>query len=96
IGLDGIRMLDPFTSRTLRIYPLDTVTKCEVYDSSTLAFWSKSSVDIEPRCKRLQSNNMPEDHQQKTMAMKQNNNLFDELQDAFVKLNYVKQDSISK
>ncbi|GKA64808.1 GEM-associated protein 2 [Tanacetum coccineum] len=27
-----------------------------VYDSSTLAFWSKSSVDIEPRRIRLQSN----------------------------------------
>ncbi|GKB62369.1 hypothetical protein Tco_0918555 [Tanacetum coccineum] len=83
IGLDGIRMLGPSTSsRTLRIYPLDTV-----YDSSTLVFWSKSSVDIEPR-------HMPKDHQQKTMAMKQKNNLFDELQDAFVKLDYVKQDSI--
>ncbi|GJY75024.1 peroxisomal membrane protein 11D-like protein [Tanacetum coccineum] len=33
IGLDGIRMLDPSTSRTLRIYPLDTVTRCEVYNS---------------------------------------------------------------
>lgn len=30
IGLDGIRMLDPSTSRTLRIYPLDTITRCEV------------------------------------------------------------------
>ncbi|VFQ76913.1 unnamed protein product [Cuscuta campestris] len=56
IGLDGIRMLDPSTSRTLRIYPLDTVTRCEVFDSSTLAFWSKSTVDIEPRRIRLKSN----------------------------------------
>lgn len=56
IGLDGIRMLDPSTSRTLRIYPLETITRCEVTDSSTLAFWSKSSVDIEPRRIRLQSN----------------------------------------
>ncbi|KAI3776497.1 hypothetical protein L1987_46282 [Smallanthus sonchifolius] len=56
VGLDGIRMLDPSTSRTLRIYPLDTITRCEAYDSSTLAFWSKSSVDIEPRRIRLQSN----------------------------------------
>lgn len=30
IGLDGIRMLDPSTSRMLRIYPLDTVTRLEV------------------------------------------------------------------
>lgn len=30
IGLDGIRMLDPSTSRTLRIYPLDTITRCDV------------------------------------------------------------------
>ncbi|GJW09181.1 hypothetical protein Tco_1571604 [Tanacetum coccineum] len=29
IGLDGIQMLDPSTSRTLRVYPLDTVTRCE-------------------------------------------------------------------
>ncbi|KAA0063302.1 hypothetical protein IC582_007253 [Cucumis melo] len=56
VGLDGIRMLDPNSSRTLRIYPLETITRCEVYDSSTLAFWSKSSVDIEPRRIRLQSN----------------------------------------
>ncbi|GFZ10463.1 RING/FYVE/PHD zinc finger superfamily protein [Actinidia rufa] len=41
IGLDGIRMLDP---------------TIPVYDSSTFAFWSKSSVDIEPRRIRLQSN----------------------------------------
>lgn len=56
IGLDGIRMLEPSTSRTLRIYPLETITRCEVTDSSTFAFWSKSSVDIEPRRIRLQSN----------------------------------------
>lgn len=80
-------MLDPSTSRTLRIYPLETVTRCEVRnfvsfylfytlllsglvfiyiyikkiliqvtDSSTLSFWSKSSVDFEPRRIRLQSN----------------------------------------
>jgi hypothetical protein len=40
----------------LRIYPLDTITRCDVTDSSTFAFWSKSSVDIEPRRIRLQSN----------------------------------------
>ncbi|KAI4336756.1 hypothetical protein L6164_015244 [Bauhinia variegata] len=56
IGLDGIRMLDPSTSRTLRIYPLENITRCERYDSSTFAFWSKTSVDIEPRRIRLQSN----------------------------------------
>ncbi|XP_073012375.1 protein FREE1-like [Typha latifolia] len=56
IGLDGIRMLDPSTNRTLRIYPLENVTRCEVVDSSILAFWSKSSVDVEPRRIRLQSN----------------------------------------
>ncbi|CAO2817633.1 unnamed protein product [Amaranthus hypochondriacus] len=56
VGLDGIRMLDPNTNRTLRIYPLDTVTRCDKYDSSTFAFWSKTSVDVEPRRIRLQSN----------------------------------------
>ncbi|XP_027353915.1 protein FREE1 isoform X1 [Abrus precatorius] len=56
IGLDGIRMLDPYTSRTLRIYPLENVTRCDRMDSSTFAFWSKSPVDIEPRRIRLQSN----------------------------------------
>lgn len=30
VGLDGIRMLDPNSSRTLRIYPLETITRCEV------------------------------------------------------------------
>lgn len=30
IGLDGIRMLDPASGRTLRIYPLDMLTKWEV------------------------------------------------------------------
>ncbi|CAL0303505.1 unnamed protein product [Lupinus luteus] len=56
IGLDGIRMLDPNTSRMLRIYPIENITSCEKFDSSTLAFWSKSSVDMEPRRIRLQSN----------------------------------------
>ncbi|XP_074279102.1 protein FREE1 [Silene latifolia] len=56
VGLDGIRMLDPNTSRTLRIYPLDTVTRCDKIDSSTFAFWSKTPVDIDPRRIRLQSN----------------------------------------
>ncbi|XP_034931563.1 protein FREE1 isoform X1 [Populus alba] len=56
IGLDGIRMLDPNTSRTLRIYPLENITRCDKIDSSTFAFWSKSSVDFEPRRIRLQSN----------------------------------------
>ncbi|CAJ1972565.1 unnamed protein product [Sphenostylis stenocarpa] len=56
IGLDGIRMLDPTTSRTLRIYPLENITRCDKFDSSTFAFWSKSSVDIESRRIRLQSN----------------------------------------
>ncbi|XP_078448270.1 RING/FYVE/PHD zinc finger superfamily protein isoform X2 [Wolffia australiana] len=55
IGLDGIRMLDPSSNRTLRIYPLETVTRTEVTDSSTFAFWSKSSVDFEPKRIRLQS-----------------------------------------
>ncbi|KAJ4963005.1 hypothetical protein NE237_022944 [Protea cynaroides] len=55
IGLDGIRMLDPNTSRTLRIYPLETVTRWEA-NSAVFNFWSKSSVDIEPRRIRLQSN----------------------------------------
>ncbi|ESW08097.1 hypothetical protein PHAVU_009G018000 [Phaseolus vulgaris] len=56
IGLDGIRMLDPNTSRTLRIYPLENITRCDRVDSSTFAFWSKSPVDIEPIRIRLQSN----------------------------------------
>lgn len=34
IGLDGIRMLDPSTSRTLRIYPLDTLTRWDVSATS--------------------------------------------------------------
>ncbi|KAJ3672384.1 hypothetical protein LUZ60_007105 [Juncus effusus] len=56
VGLDGIKMLDPSTSRTLRIYPLETLTRWEVLDSSIFAFWSKTSVDIESRRIRLKSN----------------------------------------
>lgn len=56
IGLDGLRMLDPSTFKTLRIYPLDTITRWEVTDPSVYTFWAKSSVDIEPRRIRLQSN----------------------------------------
>lgn len=39
IGLDGIRMLDPSTSRTLRIYPLETITRCEVSLNFILIFY---------------------------------------------------------
>ncbi|CAH8354156.1 unnamed protein product [Eruca vesicaria subsp. sativa] len=56
IGLDGLRMLDPSTSRTLRIYPLENITRCEKLDSSILAFWSKTPVDIDAKRIRLQSN----------------------------------------
>ncbi|XP_015066970.1 protein FREE1-like [Solanum pennellii] len=56
IGLDGIRLLDPATSRTLRIYLLENVTRCEVLDSYIFAFWAKNSVDMEPRRIRLKSN----------------------------------------
>lgn len=56
IGLDGIRMLDPSTNRTLRIYTLETLTRWEVIDSSIFCFWSKSPVDIEPKRIRLKSN----------------------------------------
>ncbi|KAJ0247755.1 Protein FREE1 [Hirschfeldia incana] len=56
IGLDGLRMLDPSTSRTLRIYPLENITRCEKLDSSILAFWSKTPVDFEAKRIRLQSN----------------------------------------
>ncbi|KAK4390819.1 protein FREE1 [Sesamum angolense] len=56
IGLDGIRMLDPSTNRILRIYLLDSVTRCEAIESSIFAFWSKTPVDIEPRRIRLKSN----------------------------------------
>nr|GEV58295.1 hypothetical protein [Tanacetum cinerariifolium] len=44
----------------------------------------------------VQAAAMPEDHHQKTMAMKQKKYLFDELQNASVKLDDVKDDSISR
>ncbi|OEL13899.1 Protein FREE1 [Dichanthelium oligosanthes] len=56
IGLDGIRMLDPSTSRSLRIYPLDSLTRWEVLDSTIFAFWAKTSVDAEAKRIRLKSN----------------------------------------
>lgn len=56
IGLDGIRVLDPATSRILKIYPLETVTRWDVLDSYIFAFWTKTSIDVEPRRIRLKSN----------------------------------------
>lgn len=41
IDLHGIRLLDPTTSRTLRTYLLENVTKCEVLDSYILHFGRK-------------------------------------------------------
>ncbi|KAI3813634.1 hypothetical protein L1987_18363 [Smallanthus sonchifolius] len=56
IGLDGIQILDPATSRTLKVYSLETVTKWEVLDSNIFDFWTKSSIDINARRVRLKSN----------------------------------------
>nr|XP_043606663.1 protein FREE1-like isoform X2 [Erigeron canadensis] len=56
IGLDGIRILDPATTRTLKVYTFDTVTRWEVLDSNVFAFWTKSSVDTNERRVRLKSN----------------------------------------
>ncbi|XP_020581725.1 protein FREE1-like isoform X2 [Phalaenopsis equestris] len=56
VGLDGIHMLDPSSNRTLRIYPLENLTRWEIMDSSIFVFWAKSSVDPESRRVRLQSN----------------------------------------
>lgn len=55
IGLDGVRMISPNTGKTVRIYPLETITKWEVSESSVFTFWAKSAVDVEPRRIRLQS-----------------------------------------
>ncbi|KAJ7547507.1 hypothetical protein O6H91_08G088700 [Diphasiastrum complanatum] len=55
IGLDGVRMVVPATNKLLRIYPLETITKWEVSDSSTFTFWAKTIVDVEQRRIRLQS-----------------------------------------
>ncbi|XP_024520954.1 protein FREE1 [Selaginella moellendorffii] len=55
IGLDGVRLVDPSSGRTLRIYPLDTITKWEVNEPSVFTFWAKSAVDFEQRRTRLQS-----------------------------------------
>ncbi|KAK1439215.1 hypothetical protein QVD17_05031 [Tagetes erecta] len=56
IGLDGIQVLDPATSRTLKVYSLETVTKWEVLDSNIFTFWTKSSIDTIARRVRLKSN----------------------------------------
>ncbi|XP_057981801.1 protein FREE1-like isoform X2 [Malania oleifera] len=57
IGFNGIQMLDPSSGRKLRIYPLETIMRWEVLDSSIFEFWAKSSIDIEDKRIRLQSNN---------------------------------------
>ncbi|MCD9638478.1 hypothetical protein HAX54_022478 [Datura stramonium] len=56
IGLDGIRILDPGTTRTLRIYSLENMMRWEVLDSYIFAFWAKTSVDNEAKRIRLKSN----------------------------------------
>ncbi|KAI3699346.1 hypothetical protein L2E82_43598 [Cichorium intybus] len=56
IGLDGIRILDPATNRTLKLYSLETVTRWEVLDSNIFAFWTKTSIDVDSRRVRLKSN----------------------------------------
>ncbi|CAM6068761.1 unnamed protein product [Sphagnum tenellum] len=55
IGLDGVRMVDPSTSRTLRIYPLETIERWEVNEPSVFTFWAKSAVDFEQCTIQLQS-----------------------------------------
>nr|KAJ0205458.1 hypothetical protein LSAT_V11C500252370 [Lactuca sativa] len=56
IGLDGIRMLDPATNRTLKLYFLESVTRWEVMDSNVFVFWTKTSIDVDERRVRLKSN----------------------------------------
>ncbi|GAA0169156.1 hypothetical protein LIER_40712 [Lithospermum erythrorhizon] len=56
IGLDGIRILEPSTSRMLKIYSIETITRWDVLDSYIFAFWAKTSVDAETRRVRLKSN----------------------------------------
>ncbi|XP_047332503.1 protein FREE1-like [Impatiens glandulifera] len=56
IGLDGIRLLDLADYRSLRIYPIDTVTKWEVLDSYIFVFGAKTSIDSDLKRIRLKSN----------------------------------------
>ncbi|CAH9088337.1 unnamed protein product [Cuscuta epithymum] len=56
IGLDGIQILEPASSRSLKIYSLENMERWEVLDSYIFAFWAKSSLDVEPRRIRLKSN----------------------------------------
>jgi hypothetical protein len=44
IGLDGVRMLDPSTSVTLRIYTLETIERWEVRNLSSLLCCISSST----------------------------------------------------
>lgn len=55
IGLDGVRMISPTTNKTVRIYPLETITRWEVNEPAVFTFWAKSAVDVESRRIRLQS-----------------------------------------
>eukprot|EP00850_Spirogloea_muscicola_P012481 SM000081S22615 [mRNA] locus=s81:35365:42689:- [translate_table: standard] len=55
IGLDGVRMLEPGSGRSLRIYPLETITRWAVKEPAVFTFWAKSAVDFEQRTVRLLS-----------------------------------------
>eukprot|EP00850_Spirogloea_muscicola_P021090 SM000236S08010 [mRNA] locus=s236:32096:39696:- [translate_table: standard] len=48
-------MLEPGSGRSLRIYPLETITRWAVKEPAVFTFWAKSAVDFEQRTVRLQS-----------------------------------------
>eukprot|EP00898_Chlorokybus_atmophyticus_P001950 jgi/Chlat1/2756/Chrsp187S02938 len=68
IGMDGVRFLDTSGDRTLRIYPLQTVTRWEMVDAGMFAFYAKSSVDSDARPVKLSSDRSTLHELQDTLA----------------------------
>jgi hypothetical protein len=59
VGLDGVRLLDASRRTTLRIYPLERVSRWAVRDPTVLSFWARGGAagtsDEPERCVQLSS-----------------------------------------
>ncbi|GAQ84403.1 hypothetical protein KFL_001870250 [Klebsormidium nitens] len=56
IALDGVRLFNADGKTTLRIYPLESITRWAVQQPTVFTFWAKTAVDVEQRAVKLASN----------------------------------------
>jgi hypothetical protein len=53
VGLDGISVLELSSKKTLKTYPLDTITRWALKDPSVFTFWHEEVVDTEEQTVRI-------------------------------------------